>query len=208
MDFNAGQSVIEIKYKEKKMNKSKKLAFAAVAVVMAGAMAASIAGCKDKNNNKNDLSVNLDANNQLTYAAGTTIKTALGYNSDVTGIKYTNTQIQKVADSATADNMTYAGKRYVSGDLKPAWQALTSTLGINVVDEFAGKAAEAGTHISYLKQNNKLGEYSLITASSDTILSEDSNTWVDINKYLDYMPNYKQFLEENETDSKPDDRRV
>ena len=96
MDFNAGQSVIEIKYKEKKMNKSKKLAFAAVAVVMAGAMAASIAGCKDKNNNKNDLSVNLDANNQLTYAAGTTIKTALGYNSDVTGIKYTNTQIQKV----------------------------------------------------------------------------------------------------------------
>ena len=111
------------------------LVFAAVAVVMAGAMAASIAGCKDKNNNKNDLSVNLDANNQLTYAAGTTIKTALGYNSDVTGIKYTNTQIQKVADSATADNMTYAGKRYVSGDLKPAWQALTSTLGINVVDE-------------------------------------------------------------------------
>lgn len=179
------------------MNKSKKLAFAAVAVVMAGAMAASIAGCKDKNNNKNDLDVNLDANNQLTYAAGTTIKTALGYNSDVTGIKYTNTQIQKVAGQATADNMIYAGKRYVSDDLKPAWQALTSTLGINVVDEFAGKAAEAGTHISYLKQNNKLGEYSLITASSDTILSEESNTWVDINKYLDYMPNYKQFLEEN-----------
>lgn len=197
MDFNAGQSVIEIKYKEKKMNKSKKLAFAAVAVVMAGAMAASIAGCKDKNNNKNDLDVNLDANNQLTYAAGTTIKTALGYNSDVTGIKYVNDQIQKVAESATADNMIYAGKRYVSGDLKPAWQALTSTLGINVVDEFAGKAAEAGQHISYLKQNNKMGEYSLITASSDTILSEDSNTWVDINKYLDYMPNYKQFLEEN-----------
>lgn len=179
------------------MNKSKKLAFAAVAVVMAGAMAASIAGCKDKDNNKNDLSVKLDANNQLTYAAGTTIKTALGYNSNVTGIKYDTTQIQKVGGSS-ASNMTYAGKTYVSGDLKPAWQSLTSTLGINVVDEWAGsKDVEAGKHISYLKQNNKLGEYSLITASATTILGEDSGTWLDINKYLDYMPNYKKFLEEN-----------
>lgn len=179
------------------MNKSKKLAFAAVAVVMAGAMAASIAGCKDKKDNAT-YDVKLDANNHLTYAAGTTVKTALGYNSNVTGIKYDTTQIQKVGGS-TASSMVYAGKSYVSGDLKPAWQALTSTLNINVVDEWAGsKDVEAGKHISYLKNNNKLGDYSLITASSDTILSEDTGTWLDINQYLDYMPNYKQFLAENQ----------
>lgn len=186
------------------MNKYKKLAIAAVSVVMAGSMAISFAACGGNNDKKPNTNVpatrtdiKLDENGNLTYASGTSIKTALGYNSAVTGIKYANDQIQKLGNGGSS--MTYAGKTYVSGDLKPAWQALTSTLGITVVDEWAGsKEVEAGKQISYLKTNGKLNDYALITASATTILGEDTGTWLDLNEYLNYMPNYKQFLKEND----------
>lgn len=182
------------------MNKSKKLAFAAVAVVMAGTMAASIAGCNKGGGGKNGPdNVNLDENGNLTYAAGTTVKTALGYDKDSVGITYVSTHIQKIAEDTSKSDGVYAGKRYVSGDLKPAWQALTSTLGITVQDEWVNNGAtKASDHIKELKSKGKLNDYSLITASSTTILGESAGTWLDVNQYLDYMPNYKQFLKENE----------
>lgn len=175
------------------MNKSKKLAFAAVSVVMAGAMVASIAGCKG-NSSSASYDVKLE-NGKLAYDANTTVYTALGYNNAKTGITY-NSELIKSED--TSSSMVYAGKRYVSGDLKPAWQALSSTLGITIRDEWVANGnTAAGEHITTLENAKNFGKYSLITASSTAIL-DNTNKLLDLNQYLDYMPNYKAFLESND----------
>ncbi len=203
------------------MNKVKKISMAVVATVMAGAMIVPLAACGGGNDpgqgpgGTTDGIVEVEKGSglklkvkdgHLDYAENTEIHTAMGYNSVTTGITYDQTLIQTSGflneGNATA---TFAGKTYSSDQLKPAWRELSSVLGIKVEDKWiksdVGKEAQAGKHISYLKGLGTFNNYGLVTASADTISTEGASNGsplLDINKYLDYMPNYKAFVTSND----------
>ena len=67
----------------------------------------------------------------LTYASGTVLRMACGYNNDKTGMSFT-------ADLA-GEGITLAdGNTYHSGDLKPTWQAVEQLLDIKIEDKYQG----------------------------------------------------------------------
>lgn len=208
------------------MNKYKKIAFAVVSTVMAGTMAFGITACGKSGGNINGGTAgsDLDKDNitvvdpsvkptleasltpsteadgrTLKYAAETTLDTSFGYEKTGTGIVYEGQQIKDLG-GASATSATFAGKTYVTGDLKPAWSALSEKLGIKFEDDWTTTGfKKASDMIKEIKQSAKgLDKYAMITASSDAINTESINdTWLDINQYLYYMPNYAKFLEAN-----------
>lgn len=139
-------------------------------------------------------------NGKLTYAANTELKTAIGYQDSKTGIKY---------DSALKDNMlgylgitdastfTLFGKQYSDGLLKPAWQTLADDLNVNIVDDFAGvKSAQQMGKIT--DSESGFAGYQIFTASATDINNQGAQgNLLNITDYLDYMPNYKAFLDAN-----------
>ena len=176
------------------MNKFKKVAIAAVSVVMAGTMAMSMAACNNNNDKKTMVDPKLDDAGKLVYAENTSIPVMIGYNNAKTGITY------------NADNITtlgadtkLAGSTQSQGTLKPAWAALEKILKIKFNDKYDGTAA--GAMIGAIKNNTAdggLAGVAAFTASADTITSESVNgTLLNINEYIEYMPNYKAFLDAN-----------
>lgn len=196
------------------MNKVKKISMAVVATVMAGAMIVPLAACGGTKtpsgptrpvDGVHEVETGLSVKTKdgvLDYAEGTKIDTALGYDNPERGIKFTSKLITDAGfGGAGVDFATFAGVKYNNGDLKPAWRELSSVLGIEISDTWAGTADEkAGVHIETLTkrpEGNGLNDRGLITASADTIVTEavSNDSFLDINKYLDYIPNYKAFIE-------------
>ena len=123
----------------------------------------------------------------LTYASGTTLRMATGYNSKITGLFFH-------ADVAK-DGITLAdGKTYHTGDLKPTWQELSTRLGINFEDKYQGNSAS--NEYKYWQDN--LGEVDMVSGTA-TQLSEAgvAGKLVNLAEYLDAMPNFKAYLEAN-----------
>ena len=104
---------------------------------------------------------NSSAEDQLTYADGTVLRMACGYNSDKTGMSFT-------ADLA-GEGITLAdGKTYNSGDLKPTWQAVEELLKIKIEDKYQGnKAAD-----EYQYWDAQLDQVDMISGTA-TLLSEN-----------------------------------
>ncbi|MDE6597094.1 MAG: hypothetical protein K2K60_00465 [Clostridia bacterium] len=173
------------------MNKYKKIAVAAVSVVMAGAMALPLAACKDKNSGKGaDVKPTVDANNKLSYTEGTKLQLAIGHNSDETAITYTGKNIGSLG------NYTLMGAKQSESTFKPAWAALQTKLNLSFEDKYNYKSASE--NLGDIKTTLGIGGVTAFTASAATITAEGANnTLLDINKYLDYMPNYKAFLAAN-----------
>ena len=71
---------------------------------------------------------------ELTYAEGTVLRMATGYNSTKTGLSF---------DAETAGNgITLPdGNTYNTGDLKPTWQEVEKVLGIKIDDTYQGNGA-------------------------------------------------------------------
>jgi putative aldouronate transport system substrate-binding protein len=167
------------------MNKSKKIAVAVVATVMAGTIVLPLAGCKKTG----DLDPSTDKNGQLTWAEGTTLNLNIG-NANSTaaqGISYLDSDL-------SGSTVLPDGKTYVSGDLKPAWQAMSDQLGITFVDKYQNLSSDK--QITTPITNNELAEYDVITGSLSSI-NENADNFLNLTDYLDYMPNYKAFLESN-----------
>jgi putative aldouronate transport system substrate-binding protein len=187
------------------MNKTKKIAVAAVSVVMAGTMVLSFAACGNKktvgtlsDNKQTLLTPTTDSNGALSYASGTKLTLSIGYNSADTGITYS------AANATKMSGYTLMGSTVRESTLKPAWDAFQKQLDVTFEDIYDG--TEVGKNIATLKSNTAIGGLSgvtLFTASVATINQEgvltDSNgnreSLLDISQYLDYMPNYKAFLE-------------
>ena len=178
------------------MNKFKKMATTAVATVMAGTMLGSVAfmaACKpdnsDKGGNTNgNLKVNTDANGKLTYADGTVVNFNVGnQNSKAQGISYTNSDL-------SGSTYMIDGKSYSSGNLKPAWAAMASQLKIDAKDVFTNVSSDK--QITNAVTEKTLSRYDIITGSLSAINQNTSN-FVNLADWLDYMPNYKAFLETN-----------
>ncbi len=188
------------------MNKYKKIASAVIATVMAGTMVASLAACTPGDDGGNSgtkqtvLTPKLDANSKLTYSDNTKVQLSIGYNNTETGITYTNGNIAGTDKANALGDTKLMGVAHTAGELKPGWKALQSQLKIEIEDKYKG--IEAGKQIGNItndKSINGLEGVSVFTASAASINDERvNNTLLDISKYLDYMPNYKAFLESND----------
>lgn len=192
--------------------KTKKLAFAAVAMVMAGSMALSMAACTgsestgggtddgstsgsgststytpDTSNLASDLTPNFDSNGKLTYTSGTTLNMNVGNNSGTgQGIAFGDGELLQAVTLPD-------GNTYETDDLKPAWAALSEVLDIDFVDAYTNLSSD-----SQLTDAITAGitQYDVITASAST-MTQRTDYLLDLSDYLDFMPNYKAFLEAN-----------
>ncbi len=126
---------------------------------------------------------------KLEHAPGTTIRIAAGYNNKNTGITFDAEAVKdgvKLAD----------GKTYHAGDLKPTWQAIKDKLQVNFENKYQGNSASS--EFPYWRDGDKLSEVDIV-AGSASALSESGATGklVDLSKYLNDMPNFKKYLDEN-----------
>lgn len=180
------------------MNKKLKIATAAVSVVMAGTMVFGMFGCT--NNNKPDdkpddtiqdrTDINYDENHHLTYASGTAISVNAGNGSNAASYQSISYSTLELAASVKMPD----GNTYNVNDLKPAWKALQTQLDVSISDTYThlGSDAQLTTPI----EQGKMADYDIITASAAAI-TQNTSVLVNLNDYLDYMPNYKAFLEAN-----------
>ncbi|MGN0812560.1 MAG: hypothetical protein ACI4MQ_03515 [Candidatus Coproplasma sp.] len=180
------------------MNKKLKIASIAVSVVMAGTMAFGVFGCNstpntpDDSNPSTNADLNLDANGHLTYASTTELRLNVGNQN---GTKPQSPSYKANTELAGAVTMP-DGKSYTINDLKPAWAALQTQLNLKLKDAFQNKKAEAQLTDPIDGTGGTMSDYDIITASASAI-TQNTSELVDINQYLDYMPNYKAFLEAN-----------
>jgi putative aldouronate transport system substrate-binding protein len=128
-----------------------------------------------------------EAQPELTYADGTVLRMATGYNSAKTGLSF---------DAEVAgDGITLAdGKTYRAGDLKPTWVEVQDVLNIVIEDKYQGNSASK--EFDYWKE--RLNEVDVVSGTASK-LSEfgEAGSIVNIGEYLDMMPNFKAYLEAN-----------
>jgi len=117
---------------------------------------------------------------ELSYADGTVLRMATGYNSAKTGLSFD-------AETAGAGVTLADGKTYNSGDLKPTWVEVENVLGIKIEDKYQGNSAAA--EFDYWKEQFK--EVDIVSGTAAK-LSEygESGASVNIAEYLDQMPNF------------------
>ena len=124
----------------------------------------------------------------LTYADGTVLRMATGYNNPNTGIAF---------DAETAgEGITLAdGNTYNTGDLKPTWAELENILKVKFEDKFTG-AGGASKEFNYWKE--QLDQVDMVSGTA-SLLNENgvAGTIVNIGEYLDQMPNFKAYLDAN-----------
>ena len=231
------------------MNKTKKIAIAAVAVVMAGSMAMSVAACGNRDDGggggggdaqlsggawdaepsanaknfvkmledsyglsdrvantsagwtraneywswiKDDVSEPSADGGNLSYAEGTQIGIAIGHNSTETAAFY---------DTISGSVTLPGGYTATTDKIKPAMAAIEDVLGVTFVDGgYTGMST--AKNLSDLKQsgNVKWGKTVDICTTDLSVAVTSANNDSDIlnlGEYLDKMPNFKAFLEEN-----------
>ena len=124
---------------------------------------------------------------ELTYAEGTVLRMATGYNSTKTGLS--------LDAEVAGEGITLAdGVTYHAGDLKPTWVEVEKVLGIKIEDKYQGNSA--ANEFDYWKE--RMGDVDMVSGTA-TKLSEygEQGVVVNIAEYLDQMPNFKAYLEAN-----------
>lgn len=125
---------------------------------------------------------------ELTFAEGTVLRMACGYNNAKTGITF---------DPETAgEGITLAdGVTYNPGDLKPTWVEVQNVLGMVFEDKFQGSGSDA-KEWDYWKE--QLDQVDMVNGTASGLTEAGvAGMVVDINQYVDSMPNFKAYLEEN-----------
>ncbi len=124
---------------------------------------------------------------ELTFAQGTILRMAVGYNSEKTGLFF---------DAETAgEGITLAdGKTYRAGDLKPTWVEVENKLGMKFENKYQGNSASK--EFEYWKE--RLGEVDMVSGTA-ALLSEngEAGSLINLAEYLDQMPNFKAYLDAN-----------
>ncbi|MBP3570216.1 MAG: hypothetical protein J6K04_13750 [Lachnospiraceae bacterium] len=151
------------------------------------------AGTNDNNAGTNDDNQQAEATatpapaKKLEYAAGTTLRMATGYNNAKTGLFF---------DAEVAgEGVTLAdGKTYHAGDLKPTWVEISNVLGINFENKYQGNS-ESNEFKYWAEQ---LDQVDMLSGSAAQLSEAGvAGDIVNIAEYLDYMPNFKAYLEAN-----------
>ncbi len=123
----------------------------------------------------------------LSFAKGTVLRMATGYNSAKTGLFF---------DAETAgDGVTLAdGKTYQTGDLKPTWVEVQNRLGMVFEDKYQGNSATK--EFEFWK--DRLNEVDMVAGNASTLSEYGvAGSVVNIAEYLDLMPNFKAYLDTN-----------
>lgn len=124
---------------------------------------------------------------ELTYAEGTVLRMATGYNSAKTGLFFDA--------SVAGEGVTLAdGVTYHAGDLKPTWVQVQNTLGVAFENLYQGN--NATKEFEYWKE--RLNEVDMVSGTASKLTEYgEAGSIVDIAQYLDQMPNFKAYLEAN-----------
>ena len=124
---------------------------------------------------------------ELTYADGTTLRMATGYNSTKTGLSL---DAEVAGEGVTlADGVTYH-----AGDLKPTWVEVQKQLNIKIEDKYQGNTA--ANEFDYWKE--RMGDVDLVSGTAAKLTEYgEQGVVVNIGDYLDQMPNFKAYLEAN-----------
>ena len=127
------------------------------------------------------------ASAELTYAEGTVLRMATGYNNAKTGLFF---------DAGVAgEGVTLAdGKTYLAGDLKPTWVEVQNVLGVVFENQYQGNSAS--NEFDFWK--DRLDEVDMLSGTAAK-LSEygEAGSIVNIAEHLDQMPNFKAYLDQN-----------
>ncbi len=124
---------------------------------------------------------------ELTYAGGTELRMATGYNSADTGMFFS----AKIA----GEGVTLAdGKTYNTGDLKPTWVEVQNKLNVKFTDMYQGNSSQN----EFNHHKEKLNEVDMVSGTV-ALLTEYGKIGeiVNLTNYLDAMPNFKAYLEAN-----------
>lgn len=189
------------------MNKFKKLAVAAVSVVMAGTMALSFTACgEDKPGPgpdgpvtgkdpygilKEDGSINYDAYKR---DSAVTLNLAIGHNSAVTSTAFHDLGNEIILPD---------GNTYSDDKMKPAWVQMGKDLNITWNDVYGYKQTNQNLDWLLTTSDNGVTKYSqtdLFTTDLSIAVTKSSSGAADILNladYLDRMPNFRKFLNEN-----------
>ena len=93
-----------------------------------------------------------------------------------------------------------AENTYEDGDFKPAWKELQSKLNFTI-DDITPNQKLADNYTTHKTAGWKADgkEINIAQGNASDIISDGTNndTFLDLNKYLDYMPNFKKHLEDN-----------
>ena len=124
---------------------------------------------------------------KLEYADGTVLRMATGYNNAKTGLFFDA--------SIAGEGITLAdGNTYNTGDLKPTWVAVREKLNIGFENHYQGKSAKE--EFEYWKA--KLNEIDMVSGTASQLSEAGvAGNLINIAEYLDYMPNFKAYLEAN-----------
>ena len=124
---------------------------------------------------------------ELTYADGTTLRMATGYNSTKTGLSL---DAEVAGEGITlADGITYH-----AGDLKPTWVQVENVLGIKIEDKYQGNSAS--DEFDYWKE--RMGDVDMVSGTASKLTEYgEQGVVINIGDYLDQMPNFKAYLEAN-----------
>jgi len=124
---------------------------------------------------------------KLEYKEGTVLRMATGYNNAKTGMSF-NAEV-------AGEGITLAdGKTYHAGDLKPTWVEVQNILGIKIEDNYQGNSA--ANELKYWKE--KFADIDVLSGNTAGLTEEGvAGNIVNLTDYLDYMPNFKAYLESN-----------
>ncbi|MCD7729616.1 MAG: hypothetical protein LUI60_06880 [Clostridia bacterium] len=143
-----------------------------------------------------DVSAEINSNGSVdyNYTSGTTLNMNVGYgkNSDMS-ISFTSSNIS--GSVVMPDGITYS-----QGSLKPAWKSLETQLDVTFRDSYT--KYDSDQQITSNNYNGTLAIYQVITGQAAAIVNlgtSNTDLFLDLSLYLDYMPNYKKFLQDNPT---------
>ena len=112
---------------------------------------------------------------------------ATGYNSPQTGISMH-------ADIAGEGIKLADGNTYNAGDLKPTWAALETILKVEFEDKYQGKK----TSEEFPYWEKQMDQIDMVSGTaSDLSVSGTAGNLVNLADYLDDMPNFKKYLNDN-----------
>lgn len=144
-------------------------------------------GAADNSESNNGGDTVVDTPAELTFAEGTVLRMATGYNKANTGLFF---------DAETAgEGITLAdGVTYNTGSLKPTWVEVQNVLGMVFEDKYQGNSA--AKEWEYWKE--QLDQVDMVSGTASGLTEAGvAGLVVDLNEYIDSMPNFKAYLEAN-----------
>ena len=121
----------------------------------------------------------------LDYAAGTSLRMAVGYGGAKTGISFD-------WETAGGGIALANGVAYYAGDLKPAWQELEKRLSLDFIDIYRAGNSPSGEYGYWAQCLDEVDV--LVGSASDFNKAGPEGDFVDLSDYLDEMPNLKAFM--------------